>query len=79
MSKIHEDTKQPPVIGEREYVRFSTAEAMFEVSKATIYRLAAKGSIRLVKVGSATLVDVASFRAFFGSQPSVTIRRSAAA
>ncbi|MDJ0391360.1 helix-turn-helix domain-containing protein [Roseomonas sp. E05] len=42
------------------------AAAVSGLSRATLYRLAADGRLRLVKVGSRTLVDATSLRALLG-------------
>jgi len=51
-------------------VPLARAPAVFGLSRSTLYRLAAGGRIRLVKVASRTLVDAASVRAFLAGLPS---------
>jgi excisionase family DNA binding protein len=43
------------------------------LSRSTLYRLAADGRVRMVKVGARTLVDCASVRAFLASLPPANI------
>jgi excisionase family DNA binding protein len=48
--------------------------ARFGISRSTIYRLAAVGDIRMVKVGRTTLVDFTSVRAFLAQAPAAVLR-----
>jgi hypothetical protein len=50
------------------------AMAISGLSRSAIYRAAAAGDIRLLKVGRSTLVDMASVRAFLASLPTASIR-----
>jgi excisionase family DNA binding protein len=52
------------------------APAVTGLSRSTIYREAARGNIRLLKVGRSTLVDMASVRAFLTNLPTASIRAS---
>ncbi|WP_201306114.1 helix-turn-helix transcriptional regulator [Roseomonas harenae] len=45
----------------------------FGISRSTVYRLAAAGQIRLIKLGRTTLVDATSVRAFLAAQPTAVI------
>ena len=45
---------------------FNDAVAVSGISKNTLYRYAAAGKLRLLKVGGRTLVDAASLRALLG-------------
>ena len=47
------------------------------LSRATIYRLAGAGRIRLIKVGRRSLVDWESVREFLADQPDAKIRAAA--
>jgi hypothetical protein len=58
-------------------VAFSMAPAFTGASRNTLYRLAARGEITLIKVGRATLLDVASWREFIARQPRASIRAAA--
>ena len=49
------------------------APAVFGISRSGLYRLAAEGRIRLVKIGARTLVDAASVRAFLATLPPAQI------
>ena len=57
-----------------EAVPLPKAPAIFGLSRSHLYRLAAAGQIRFLKVGSRTLVDAASVRAFLQGLPEATIR-----
>jgi excisionase family DNA binding protein len=52
---------------------------LFGLSRSRLYRLAAEGRIRMVKVGSRTLVDCASVRAFLATLPEASIGKRDAA
>jgi hypothetical protein len=62
----------PPIVPEM--VPLPRAPAVFGLSRSNLYRLAADGRIRLVKVASRTLVDAASVRAFLASLPPAALR-----
>jgi hypothetical protein len=57
-----------------EFARISETTERFGISRSGIYREAAAGRIRLVKHGAATLVDIASLRAFMARLPAANIR-----
>ena len=57
-----------------EMVPLPRAPAVFGLSRSCFYRLAGEGRIRLVKIGTRTLVDAASVRAFLAALPPATIR-----
>jgi hypothetical protein len=57
-----------------EFARIADTTARFGISRSGIYREAAAGHIRLVKHGAATLVDIASVRAFMTRLPAANIR-----
>lgn len=44
------------------------------LSRSTIYREAARGNIRLLKIGRSTLVCMDSVRAFLANLPAASIR-----
>ena len=48
--------------------------ARFGIPRSTLYRLAAAGHVRMVKLGRTTLVDFASVRAFLASAPAAALR-----
>jgi excisionase family DNA binding protein len=50
------------------------APGVFGLSRSGLYRLAGEGRIRMVKIGSRTLVDAASVRAFLATLPPAQIR-----
>ena len=50
------------------------APAVFGLSRSGLYRLAAEGRVRMVKIGARTLVDAASVRAFLATLPEVQPR-----
>jgi hypothetical protein len=56
---------------EPEMVPLPRAPAIFGISRSNLYRLAAEGRIRMVKIASRTLVDAASVRAFLAALPEV--------
>ena len=58
-----------------EVVPLARAPAIFGVSRSGLYRLAAAGSIKMIKVGSRTLVDANSIRSFLELQPRLEPRR----
>lgn len=62
-----------------EYGRIPEACRRYGLSRSRLYVLAGEGSIRFVKVGSATLVDLASVRAYLASCPPAEIRPPRAA
>jgi len=55
------------------YGRITQAQAEFGLSRSGIYRLAAQGQIKLVKLNGATLVDFDSVRAFMATLPAAEI------
>jgi excisionase family DNA binding protein len=57
-----------------EMARIPDAVRITGLSRSRLYRLASEGSIRLVKVGGATLVDLQSVRAFLAALPDLVIR-----
>jgi excisionase family DNA binding protein len=56
-----------------EMVPLPRAPAVFGLSRSGLYRLAAEGRIRMVKIGARTLVDAASVRAFLATLPPAQI------
>jgi excisionase family DNA binding protein len=48
--------------------------ARFGIPRSTLYRLAAAGHVRMVKLGRTTLVDFVSVRAFLDSAPAAALR-----
>ncbi|MGG5818729.1 helix-turn-helix domain-containing protein [Falsiroseomonas sp. HW251] len=52
-----------------EMVPLPRAPAVFGISRSGLYRLAADGRIRMVKIASRTMVDAASVRAFLATLP----------
>lgn len=48
--------------------------ARFGIPRSTLYRLAAAGHVRMLKLGRTTLVDFASVRAFLASAPAAALR-----
>ena len=57
-----------------EMVPLPKAPAWSGLSRSNLYRLAAQGRIRMVKIGARTLVDAASVRAFLATLPAVQPR-----
>ena len=57
-----------------EMVPLPRAPGIFGVSRSALYRLAADGRIRMVKMGARTLVDAASVRAFLATLPALEVR-----
>ena len=57
-----------------EYGRVPEACQRYGLSRSRLYLLAGEGLVRFVKVGSATLVDLGSVRAFLASRPAADIR-----
>lgn len=62
-----------------EMVPLPRAPSIFGLSRSGLYRLAAEGRIRMVKVGARTLVDAASVRAFLTTLPEAKIGSDKAA
>lgn len=58
-----------------EMVALPKASALFGLSRSGLYRLAAAGQIRMVKIGSRTLVDASSVRGFLRDLPEAQLRR----
>ena len=56
-------------------VPLSRAPAVTGLSRSTIYREAAKGNLRLLKSGRATLLCMQSARTFLANLPTANIRR----
>ncbi len=56
------------------YARIPIACQLYGLSRSGIYRLAADGHIRLVKLGGSTLVDCNSIRAFMAALPAASVR-----
>ncbi|MDT8265339.1 MAG: hypothetical protein DI601_20510 [Azospirillum brasilense] len=71
---IHSPQQTPP-IADVAAIPLPHATAVFGLSRSAIYRAAAEGQIKLVKLGRSTLVDAASARAFLASLPAAKIRR----
>ena len=57
-----------------EFARISDATARFGISRSRLYLEAAVGNIKLVKLGNATLVDLASLRGFMTQLPVAKLR-----
>jgi hypothetical protein len=55
-------------------VPLPSAPAVFGLSRSALYRLAAAGQVRMVKVASRTLVDATSVREYLASLPTVCVR-----
>lgn len=66
-----------PISSPPEMVPLPRAPAIFGISRSGLYRLAADGTIRMVKIGSRTLVDASSVRAFLATLPVMTPRGTA--
>ena len=62
-----------------EYGRIAEATRRYGLSRSRLYLLAGQGLVRFVKVGNATLVDLASVRAYMASCPTADIRAPKAA
>jgi excisionase family DNA binding protein len=62
-----------------EYGRIPEACHRYGLSRSRLYLLAGEGLIRFVKVGSATLVDLGSVRAYLARCPAASIRQPGAA
>lgn len=60
-----------------EMVPLPRAPAQFGLSRSNLYRLAAEGHIRMVKVASRTLVDAVSVRAFLNGLPPAQVGKAA--
>ena len=57
-----------------EMVPLPCAPAVFGLSRSALYRLAASGEVRMVKIASRTLVDATSVRKYLASLPAVCVR-----
>jgi len=64
-----QQTSPPP-----EMIPLPRAPAWSGLSRSALYRLAAEGRIRMVKLGARTLVDAASVRAFLAELPTMQPR-----
>lgn len=62
-----------------EYARIPEACHRYGLSRSRLYLLAGEGLVRFVKVGSATLVDLASVRNYMASRPAASVRPPRAA
>ena len=58
-----------------EMIPLPRAPAILGISRSGLYRLASEGRIRLLKLGSRTLVDAVSVRAYLDTLPTVTPAR----
>ena len=58
-----------------EMVPLPRAPGVFGLSRSNLYRLAADGRIRMVKMGARTLVDAGSVRSFLATLPQMEARR----
>jgi excisionase family DNA binding protein len=59
-----------------EYARIPEACRRYGLSRSRLYVLAGEGLVRFVKVGSATLVDLATVRDYLASCPAAQVRPS---
>ena len=67
--------REPPIDESGpEFARIPYTTARYAISRSGLYREAALGNIRLVKLGHATLVDLASVRAFMARLPAAKLR-----
>ena len=57
-----------------EYARIPEACRRYGLSRSRLYLLAGQGLIRFVKVGRATLVDLATVRDYLASCPAAQVR-----
>ena len=57
-----------------EMVTLSKAPAIFGLSRSGLYRLAAMGHVRMLKIGTRTLVDAGSVRHFLSTLPEAKIQ-----
>jgi len=64
-----------PPIACPEMVPLPKAPAIFGLSRSALYRLAAAGRVRMLKVGSRTLVDAHSVREFLATLPCIQLRQ----
>ena len=62
-----------------EFARISEASRRYGLSRSRMYLLAGDGLIKFLKVGRATLVDLATVRAYLASCPAARIRNGNAA
>jgi len=60
-----------------EMVPLPRAPQVFGLSRSALYRLAADGKIRMVKLATRTLVDAASVRSFLATLPAMQPRPDA--
>ena len=68
------DDKRRTAEASAEFARIPEATGRFGISRTRLYREAALGKVRLVKLGNATLVDLASLRAFMARLPAAKLR-----
>ena len=57
------------------YVRVKAALPLIGVSRSTLYKLIGAGSIRAIKVGGATMIDLRSVAALFDRSPEIAPRK----
>jgi len=69
---MHADLESTPLA-----LSVPRAEEVSNLSRSTLYRMAAAGRLRMVKAGSRTLVDYASLRALLDSLPAITLKHAA--
>ena len=62
-----------------EYGRIPEACRRYGLSRSRLYLLAGEGYVRFVKVGTATLVDLGTVRAYLANCPPASIRQPRAA
>lgn len=58
-----------------EMVPLPKAPGIFGLSRSALYRLAAAGQVRMLKIGSRTLVDAKSVRDFLETLPRIELRQ----
>ena len=58
-----------------EMVPLPKAPGIFGLSRSALYRLAAAGQVRMLKIGSRTLVDAKSVRDFLETLPLIELRQ----
>lgn len=64
----------PHTLPPPDMARIPIAAHLSGLSRSRLYRLATEKRIRFVKVGNATLVDMATVRVFLASLPAADIR-----
>ena len=78
-TRLNQPAALMAALSQPDMARIPLAMHLSGLSRSRLYILAGEGHIRFVKIGNATLVDMASVRSFLAALPPASIRPAAAA